>query len=151
MAGHGNIYRAGDNPPNSTFYDQGKFGRMVGSLAPFAADSLSMRSVLEELGKLGGLMDAKDDLTAHPRELIIEPAKFVNNPDNPSMTAGMTFLGQFLDHDLTLDITSSLEQQVDPELIRNFRRAIRCRTCARIRTGRRTWAPRPTNSAWSIC
>ncbi len=37
------------------------------------------------------------------------------------MTAGMTFLGQFLDHDMTLDITSSLEQQVDPEMIRNFR------------------------------
>jgi len=37
------------------------------------------------------------------------------------MTAGMTFLGQFLDHDMTLDITSSLEQQVDPEMIQNFR------------------------------
>ncbi|HMY90157.1 MAG TPA: heme peroxidase family protein, partial [Nitrosomonas sp.] len=33
----------------------------------------------------------------------------------------MTFLGQFLDHDMTLDITSSLEQQVDPEMIQNFR------------------------------
>ncbi len=121
MAGHGNIYRAGDNPPNSTFYDQGKFGRLFGSLPPFAVDTPTLRAALKELGKLGGLMDAKDDLTAHPRELIINPALFVNNPDNPSMSAGMTFLGQFLDHDLTLDITSSLEQQVDPELIRNFR------------------------------
>ena len=46
---------------------------------------------------------------------------FANNPDNPDMTAGMTFLGQFLDHDMTLDITSSLEQQIDPEMIQNFR------------------------------
>ncbi len=121
MAGHGNIYRAGDNPPNSTFYDQGKFGRLFGSLPPFAVDTPTLRAALKELGKLGGLMDAKDDLTAHPRDLIINPALFVNNPDNPNMSAGMTFLGQFLDHDLTLDITSSLEQQVDPELIRNFR------------------------------
>ena len=121
MAGHGKIYRSGDNPPHSAFYDQGKFGRMFGSLPPFATDSPSLRSALKELGKLGGLMDAKDDLTAQPRELIINPALFVNNPDNPAMTAGMTFLGQFLDHDLTLDITSSLEQQVDPEMIRNFR------------------------------
>jgi hypothetical protein len=121
MAGHGNIYRSGDNPPSSAFYEQGKFGRMFGSLGPFAADSPSLRSALKELGKLGGLMDAKDDLTAHPRDLIIDPTKFVNNPDNPAMTAGMTFLGQFLDHDLTLDITSSLEQQIDPEMIRNFR------------------------------
>jgi hypothetical protein len=36
-----------------------------------------LRSALNELGKLGGLMEAKhakDDLTAHPRDLIINPA-----------------------------------------------------------------------------
>ncbi len=27
--------------------------------------------------------------------------------------AGYTFLGQFIDHDLTLDATSSLEKQID--------------------------------------
>jgi hypothetical protein len=121
MAGHGNVYRSGDNPPNSTFYDQGKFGRIFGNLPPFAFDSPSVRAALKELGKLGGPMDPKDVLTAHPVDLILKPEKFVNNPDNPEMTAGMTFLGQFLDHDLTLDITSSLEQQIDPEQIRNFR------------------------------
>lgn len=121
MAGHGNIYRSGDNPPHSAFYDQGKFGRLFGSLPPFAMDSPTLRGALKELGRLGGLMDAEDDLTAHPRDLITNPARFIDNPDNPTMTAGMTFLGQFLDHDMTLDITSSLEQQVDPEMIRNFR------------------------------
>lgn len=121
MAGHGNIYRGGDNPPQSTFYDQGKFGRMFGKLPAFMPDSASARAALSKLGKLGGPMDAKDKLTAHPRDLILDANLFVDNPDNPDMTAGMTFLGQFLDHDLTLDITSSLEQQVDPELIRNFR------------------------------
>jgi Animal haem peroxidase len=121
MAAHGNIYRSGDNPPQSTFYDQGKFGRMFGKLPAFMTDSPSARASLANLGKLGGLMDAKDKLTAHPRDLIVDANLFVDNPDNPEMTAGMTFLGQFLDHDLTLDITSSLEQQVDPEMIRNFR------------------------------
>lgn len=121
MAGHGNIYRSGDNPPSSTFYDQGKFGRIFGQLPAFAFDSPSVRAALKELGKLKGPMDPEDDLSAHPADLIVKPEKFVNNPDNPEMTAGMTFLGQFLDHDLTLDITSSLEQQVDPEQIRNFR------------------------------
>lgn len=53
--------------------------------------------------------------------MIIDPTLSVNNPDNPTMTAGMTFLGQFIDHDITLDTTSSLEQQVDPEAIQNFR------------------------------
>lgn len=121
MAAHGNIYRAGDNPPQSTFYDQGKFGRMFGKLPAFAGDTPTLRAALAKLGKLGGPMDAKDKLDAHPRDLVIDANLFVRNPDNPDMTAGMTFLGQFLDHDLTLDITSSLEQQVDPEMIRNFR------------------------------
>jgi hypothetical protein len=121
MAAHGNIYRAGDNPPQSTFYDQGKFGRMFGKLPAFMPDTPSARAALNNLGKLGGPMDAKDKLDAHPRDLILDANLFINNPDNPEMTAGMTFLGQFLDHDLTLDITSSLEQQVDPEMIRNFR------------------------------
>ncbi len=39
----------------------------------------------------------------------------VNNPNNPALSAGMTFLGQFLDHDMTFDPTSSLERQADPE------------------------------------
>jgi Animal haem peroxidase len=121
MAAHGNIYRSGDNPPASKFYDQGKFGRLFGNLPPFALDTPSMRSALKKLGAKGGIMDAADTLTSHPRDLIVNPALQVNNPDNPDMTAGMTFLGQFLDHDMTLDITSSLEQQVDPEMIQNFR------------------------------
>ena len=36
------------------------------------------------------------------------------------MSPGITFLGQFFD-DMTLVITSSLEQQVDPGVIQNFR------------------------------
>lgn len=124
MAGHGNIYRSGDNPPNSTFYEQGKFGRLFPTLPPFASDSPSVRAALKHLGEKKGIMDANDDLTASPRDLIVNPALFVNNPDNPDLTAGMTFLGQFLDHDMTLDVTSSLEQQVDPEMIKNFRQPV---------------------------
>jgi Animal haem peroxidase len=121
MAAHGNIYRSGDNPPTSKFYDQGKFGRLFGNLPAFSLDTPTARAALKKLGAKDGIMDAKDPLTAHPRDLVIDPSLFVNNPDNPDMTAGMTFLGQFLDHDMTLDITSSLEQQVDPEMIQNFR------------------------------
>lgn len=121
MAAHGKVYRSNDPPPNSRFYDQGKFGRMFATLPPFALDTPSLRSALREIGKRGGIMDAGDDLTAHPRDLITNSALSVNNPDNPDMSAGMTFLGQFLDHDMTLDITSSLEKQVDPEMIENFR------------------------------
>ena len=121
MAAHGKVYRSGESPPNSKFYDQGKFGRLFQNLPPFALNTPSLRGALMEIGKKGGIMDAGDDLTAHPRDLITNPALSVENRDNPDMKAGMTFLGQFLDHDMTLDITSSLEQQVDPEMIENFR------------------------------
>jgi hypothetical protein len=65
-------------------------------------------------------MDAQDDLS-DPKALITDPALSAHNPNNPQMTAGMTFLGQFIDHDITFDPTSSLERQVDPEQIANFR------------------------------
>lgn len=121
MSSHGNVYRSGDAPPSSKFYDQGKFGRMFPALPAFSMDSPSLRAALLKIGERNGIMDAKDDLTQHPRDLIVLPPLSVGNTDNPDMTAGMTFLGQFLDHDMTLDITSTLEQQVDPEMIENFR------------------------------
>lgn len=121
MSNHGNVYRSGDAPPSSTFYDQGKFGRLFQNLPAFSSDTPALRAALLKIGERNGLMDAKDDLTQAPQNLILQQPLLANNPDNPDLTAGMTFLGQFLDHDMTLDITSSLEQQVDPEMIQNFR------------------------------
>jgi hypothetical protein len=110
----------GESTPQSVFYDQGRFGRLFPTLPPFAEDTVSLRSALAELGAKNGPMDAGDDLS-DPITLITDPAKSVNNPDNPAITAGFTFLGQFLDHDMTFDPTSSLARQQDPESIRNFR------------------------------
>lgn len=118
---HGRIMVRGDNPPSSTYYERGRFGRMFPLLPPFAADTPTIRAALVEIGKKGGIIDAADDPNATPVDLILNPALNANNPNNPTMTAGMTFLGQFVDHDITLDTTSSLEQQVDPEAIENFR------------------------------
>lgn len=126
MTRHGHYPLGGDNPPKSTYYEQGKFGRMFPTLPAFATDTPSVRGALKELGKKGGIMDAAEsmDVTGNPnlaRDLITNPALNTNNPNNPTLTAGMTFLGQFLDHDMTLDTTSSLERQTDPEAIQNFR------------------------------
>jgi hypothetical protein len=106
--------------PHSQFYDQGRFGRLFPTLPPFAPDNPSIRAALIEIGAPGGLMDAGDDLT-DPISLITDPAKSVHNPNNPALTAGFTFLGQFIDHDITFDPTSSLARRQDPESIRNFR------------------------------
>ncbi len=116
---HGNADN-GVTTPQSTFYEQGRFGRMFPALPPFSADTPSIRDALVEIGKPGGMMDAQDDLS-DPVTLITDPAKSAHNPNNPTLTAGFTFLGQFLDHDMTFDPTSSLARRQDPESIRNFR------------------------------
>ncbi len=42
-------------------------------------------------------------------------------PDNPDIPAGYTFLGQFLDHDITLDTTPLDEQRRDPKALYTYR------------------------------
>ncbi|WHZ22404.1 MAG: Myeloperoxidase, thyroid peroxidase, cyclooxygenase catalytic domain [Nitrospira sp.] len=120
MSRHGAMGSGNDNPPKSVFYDQGKFGRLFPSLPPFSGDNPSVRQALKDIGKKGGIMDPGDDLS-DPVTLITDPNKSLKNPDNPDLAAGMTFLGQFLDHDVTFDPTSSLERQQDPEAVMNFR------------------------------
>jgi len=120
MTRHGAMPLGGDNAPSSIYHDQGKFGRLFPSLSPFAADNPTLRGYLSKIGKTKGIMDANDDLS-DPVGLITNPALNVRNENNPDITAGFTFLGQFIDHDLTFDPTSSLERQQDPETIANFR------------------------------
>src|SRR3954449_5775693 len=114
--GHADL---GELTPQSAFYDKGRFGRLFPTLPPFAADTPLIRDALAELGAAGGPMDPGDDLS-HPGTLITDPGKSPRNPDNPASTAGFTFVGQFLDHDMTFDPTSSLARQQDPESIGNF-------------------------------
>src|SRR5687768_11713022 len=114
---HGLVHAGGQNPPRSTSYEQGRFGRLFPTLPPFATDNPSVRAALLEIGKKGGLMDAQD--TGSPADLLAPNTP--NNLNNPDMTAGFTFLGQFLDHDMTFDPVSSLQRQTDPEKITNFR------------------------------
>ncbi|MGH8611185.1 MAG: peroxidase family protein [Gammaproteobacteria bacterium] len=106
-------------PPDHTL--PGRFGRMFVNLPPFAPPNNAVRAALMELGKPGGLVDAKDDLAAGPIALIVDPALNVNNPNNPTHTAGTTFMGQFLDHDMTFDTTSRLGKPTRPVTVPNAR------------------------------
>lgn len=108
-------------PPRSKYYDEGRFGRMFGKLPPFASDTPEVRAALIDLGKPKGIMDARDKLSAGPVQLIVDPALSKPNENSSTHVAGDTFLGQFIDHDITFDPTSTLERQVDPEQTRNFR------------------------------
>lgn len=112
MIHHGELYQRDQVPPRSKYYGKGKFGRLFPTLPPFARDTEDVRDALLALGAPGGPMDPTDQPP---------PAPNPNNPENPAIPAGFTFLGQFIDHDLTFDPTSSLERQNDPESIENFR------------------------------
>jgi hypothetical protein len=98
-----------------------RFSRLFDRLPPFAEPSLRVQSALRELGAKGGLMDAKDNLAAGPVQLIVDPKLSLNNPDNPVTTAGVTFFGQFLDHDMTFDASSRLGVATRPERSVNSR------------------------------
>jgi hypothetical protein len=44
------------------------------------------------------------------------------DPDeNEALPAGYTYLGQFIDHDVTFDPASTLQRQTDPDALQNFR------------------------------
>ena len=92
------------------------FGRMFPQLpAFFTRASESLREAMREMGKAGGILDAKDALDQGPILLITNPALSANNLNNPNHTAGTTFMGQFMDHDMTFDLTSRLGIPEDPE------------------------------------
>jgi len=98
-----------------------RFGRLFPDLPPFATPGGALDAALRELGRKGGLMDAKDDLAAGPVQLIVDAEKSKTNRDNPDMTAGVTFFGQFLDHDLTFDLNSRLGVPAVPQRSPNER------------------------------
>lgn len=99
----------------------GHFGHMFQNLPPFAPPSDTVRAALMELGKPGGLMDARDNLGAGPTALIVDPLLSLNNPNNPPQTAGSTFMAQFLIHDMTFDPASPLGQPTRPDTAQNAR------------------------------
>jgi hypothetical protein len=99
------------------------FGRMFPNLPPFADATDRVRAALLEVGMQGGILDANDDLAAGPKALILDPTvngnptssnPYGTNPDNASMPAGSTFVGQFVDHDITFDQTSQLGVPQNP-------------------------------------
>jgi hypothetical protein len=63
-----------------------------------------------------------DDLLTGLAQTMVEPDtsdSFLNT--SPRLFAGFTFIGQFIDHDITLDNTPLALQQADPDATVNFR------------------------------
>jgi hypothetical protein len=80
--------------------DPGMFGRMFPELRPLVVGDTALRE----------LADAMKDASPGSPE-----------GNNKNIPAGFTYLGQFVDHDITLDLTSIAVKVADPQGTENFR------------------------------
>ena len=96
---HGRAGRGMQYWPESRFYD-GRFGRLFRELDALVLDPETARGIAQRM------VDAPDE----PRD-----------GNNPTIPAGYTYLGQFIDHDITFDPASSLQKRNDPDALHNFR------------------------------
>ena len=62
-----------------------------------------------------------DDALFELAEQMKDPDPASRDGNNPDIPAGFTYLGQFIDHDITLDLTSIGEKEADPHATQNFR------------------------------
>jgi hypothetical protein len=88
---------------------QGRFGRMFRGLpaASFGVDEATNEANLQALAAA---------MVAEP-----EPPKDGRDSEESGIPSLYTYLGQFIDHDLTFDPASSLQKQNDPNALTDFR------------------------------
>lgn len=97
----------GDFVPRSRFYES-PFGRIFPKLEPWAPPG-------------SGPGDKETNIRNFAETGMFKPPGADSPDDNPAIPAGYTYFGQFIDHDITFDPTSSLQRQNDPDKLRNFR------------------------------
>ena len=110
----------GAHPAHAEASRADRFGRMF-ELPAFAQPTDQVRAALLEIGRPGGLLDANDAQEPEPVDLIVDPELSRGNPNNPERTASTTFMGQFMDHDMTFDLNSRLGVATRPESATNGR------------------------------
>jgi hypothetical protein len=130
---HGGVRGADFNRRSSQF--EGRFGRIFRNLpaATWSEDALR---------KLAGDGQAKDFMSAEPERDKSDPrlptapredvaivngkeeprtSRLHDDEENSRIDAGYTYLGQFIDHDITFDPASSLQKRNDVDALVDFR------------------------------
>jgi hypothetical protein len=105
---HGEL-RGLEGVPLSPLFE-GRFGRMFRTLPParFRVDDLKALAQEE-----GGMVAAFEESPT--------PEDQDDDEENSGISAGYTYFGQFIDHDLTFDPVSSLDKENDPNALTDFR------------------------------
>lgn len=107
---HGDVRGLGLVRRSSQF--EGRFGRIFRTLPAATFDQ-------DMLTDLARAMTAAADVPT-PEDQI-DDEENVGTATDPGISAGYTYLGQFIDHDLTFDPASSLERQNDPDALVDYR------------------------------
>ena len=93
---------------------EGRFGFMFKSQPPHpASDTL--------LDRLGATMEEQPPANPSSSSAAKDANDALNENPNAKLTSGFTFVGQFVDHDITFDTTLLSDQQSDPYATTNFR------------------------------
>ncbi|HEY0701926.1 MAG TPA: heme peroxidase family protein [Candidatus Acidoferrales bacterium] len=95
---------------------QGRFGRMFRSL-PKAVFGRDDDENIKNLTKLGFQIP----VTKSGMSALFDPPTDGPDPEEGGIPALYTYLGQFMDHDITFDPASSLQAQDDPDALTDFR------------------------------
>lgn len=99
---HHGLHSQRGMPPYAKHHETGgRFGRLFADLPRLISDPAD----LADVGKHGGPMDQGKH----------------GDKGHSDVPLGFVFFGQFVDHDITLDVTSSFDRINDPKATRNFR------------------------------
>ena len=93
---------------------EGRFGFMFKSQPPLATSD----ALLDSLGAVMEEKPAAEPASSSGQKDLNDAS---NENPNPKLTSGFTFVGQFVDHDITFDTTKLDDQQSDPYATKNFR------------------------------
>jgi len=116
--GHGGGVRGDNSTPRSSMFE-GRFGRMFRSLPPAEWP----KDVLLKLGEAmtSDAERVETDKNVPTAAFEDDKKRIQDDEENAGIPAGYTYLGQFIDHDITFDPASSLQQQNDPDALVDFR------------------------------
>ncbi len=122
FANHGGSQPRGSDRVARSSLDRGRYGRMFRHLPAFEPDDRSLDALADSMGPFS-TSPAQPPVPPPP---VPSPSPAPGAPaiqpgENPDLPAGYTYVGQFVDHDITFDPTSVLERRNDPDALVSFR------------------------------
>ncbi len=111
---HG-VIRGAESPKRSSQFE-GRFGRMFRSLPPAEFTEAELAPLAADDAML-----SSPETTGNDERPKATPENELDIEENFDIPAGYTYVGQFIDHDITFDPVSQLDRLNDPEALTDYR------------------------------